>query len=205
MRKQESSSKDGDTLSNAETRTIRQPVHSTIIPPSNLGFMHGAYTAQTGVDSEVTSYANQELKPHLTELRPIGEATYGNIQSIFIPATQQNGYEMISSNSSFLTPSPQPNPVFTIGMPPSSPPKILENENEDAIVNIKTETPPDTPASEATNMSFSSKSDSFKVNILIDDAIISIDNKKKTVPIVQEEVINGFASDVVRIDTTLEC
>lgn len=203
MRKQESSSKDDDTISNTETRTIRQPVHSTIIPPSNLGFMHSAYAGQTGVDSEVTSYANQELKPHLTELRPIGESTYGNIQSIFIPATQQNGYEMMSSNSSFLTPSPQPNPVFTIGMPPSSPAKMLENE--DAIVNIKTETPPDTPASEATNMTFSSKSDSFKVDILIDDDLVSIDDKNKTVMIIQEEVINGFASDFVRIKTALEC
>lgn len=154
MRKQESSSKDENGDSDAK-QNGRQSTQSTIIPPSSLNYIQNHFAIQT--DSENAGYPSHELKPHLTELRPIAESTLGNIQSIFIPASQQNGYEVISNNSSFLTPSPQSNPVFTIGVSQSSSPKILENESEDRVVSIKTETPPDTPASESTQMSFSSK------------------------------------------------
>ena len=154
MRKQESSHKD-ENDNNEPKQNGRPPTQSSIIPPTSLGFMQNHFAIQT--DSENTGYPSHELKPHFTELKPIAESTLGNIQSIFIPSSQQNGYEIISNNSSFLTPSPQSNPVFTIGMSQGTSPKILENETEEGVVNIKTETPPDTPASESSHMAFSSK------------------------------------------------
>ena len=155
MRKQESTSK--DEIDDCEAKQNGQhPTQSSIIPPTSLSFLQSSFAIQT--DSEHAGYPSHELKPHLTELRPIAESTLGNIQSIFIPVSQQNGYEMISNNSSFLTPSPQSNPVFTIGVSQSASPKILDNEAENGVVNIKTETPPDTPASDSSHMSFSSKS-----------------------------------------------
>lgn len=157
MRKQESSSKDEN--GNVDPKQNgRHTSQSSIIPPTSLNYMQNHFAIQT--DSENAGFPSHELKPHLTELRPIAESTLGNIQSIFIPSSQQNGYEVISNNSSFLTPSPQSNPVFTIGMSQSTSPKLLDNEAEERVVSIKTETPPDTPASESTHMSFSSEYDS---------------------------------------------
>lgn len=152
MRKQETTHKD-EHENNEPKQNTRPPTHSSIIPPTSLGFIQNHFAMQT--DSENTSYPSHELKPHLTELKPIAESTLGNIQSIFIPASQQNGYEIMSNNSSFLTPSPQSNPVFTIGMSQGVPSKILENGGEEGVVNIKTETPPDTPAPESSQMAFS--------------------------------------------------
>ena len=162
MRKQETTHKD-EHENNEPKQNTRPPTHSSIIPPTSLGFIQNHFAMQT--DSENTSYPSHELKPHLTELKPIAESTLGNIQSIFIPASQQNGYEIMSNNSSFLTPSPQSNPVFTIGMSQGVPSKILENGGEEGVVNIKTETPPDTPAPESSQMAFSSKSCSLALSV----------------------------------------
>ncbi len=178
MRKQSSSAHDEEASSQSEQKhIIRQPAHSAIIPPSNLNFVHGAFSVQNGIDSESVTYSHHDLKPHLTELRPVAESHLGQIPNIFIPTTQQNGYEMMSNNSSFLTPSPQHNTVFTIGMPVSTSEKSGDNSAEDSIINIKTETPPDTPASETTHMSFTSKSDSEKIDSM-DPIDINNNNNK---------------------------
>ncbi len=159
MRKQEGSHEEENTAQTGPKQVPRQPLHSSIIPPSNINYIQNAFSVQSAMNSESVSHSHLEQKPHLTELRPVAESTLGHIPNIFIPSTQQNGYEIITnSNSSFLTPSPQSNAVFTIGMPVSTSAKIRSHEDEDSIINIKTETPPDTPACETT-ISFSSKSD----------------------------------------------
>ena len=178
MRKQESSSKDDENVSHMQSKTaIHQHTNSTIIPPTSLAFMSTSYAVQTGIESETAAYPSHELKPHLTELRPIADSTLGNIQSIFIPSSQQNGYEIIS-NSSFLTPSPQPNPIFNIGISQNTSPKMNESESEDTVVNIKTETPPNTPATESTHMSFSSKLGSATISTIRTNLIGTSDCKR---------------------------
>ena len=197
MRKQGGCKEDENALHSEPKQMLRQPLHSTIIPPSNLNFMQGHFAIQADIDAETATYSSHDLKPHLTELRPVAESTLGHIQSIFIPSTQHNGYEMMPNNSSFLTPSPQPNPVFTMGMPPSTSPKLTENENDDRAVSIKTETPPDTPASESIAMTFSSKLAPAKT---ISDslALKNTDGPcKKTIVLDEDKVTNVFRTVIV--------
>eukprot|EP00794_Sanderia_malayensis_P007594 gene7594-8434_t len=204
MRKQGSNVHDDENVIE-QKQMQRQPVHSAIIPPSNLNFIQNAFSVQNGMVSDSITYSQQELKPHLTELRPVAESTLGQIPNIFIPSTQQNSYEIISNNSSFLTPSPQHNPVFTIGIPVSttSGKSVVEqNSDDDNMMNIKTETPPDTPASESKAMTFSSKSDSEQINsihtysaITVTAASIKnedIDNCRKILNINKKRISSSF-------------
>nr|AAQ17211.1 paired and homeobox transcription factor [Tripedalia cystophora] len=133
--------------------------------------MQSPYMLHPIMGDEGHRYSPPDIKPQLTELRPVAEGTIG-LQNIFIPSTQPNGYDLGASHPSFLTPSPQHTPVFTMGASPGNPTTLAVSHPIDEPA-IKTETPPDTPA-ETTSISFTTPS------VLIESQSASFTNMSTT-------------------------
>ena len=157
-------------------RAITMHPNAAVMPASNVSYVQVPYTIMNPVLEGTQT--PPDVKPHLTELRPVAaDGNMNGIQSILIPSTQHpNGYEMMAGHSSFLTPSPQSAPVFTIAFPVQAPTTMaVSTVPEQSGVSIKTETPPDTPVGETAAMTFTSKSD---LGAISDDDSVILDDEE---------------------------